>query len=37
MEPENAEEQQVIPSSKYNLNTFDENFRMDLECILELK
>ena len=35
MEPENQEEQ-VVPSSKYNLNTFDENFRMDLDCILEL-
>ena len=37
MEPLEKQEKQIVPSSKYNLSVFDENFHMDIETTLEIK
>ena len=37
MDPLEKQEKQIVPSSKYNLQVFDENFHMDIETILEIK
>ena len=37
MEPNENQEEEIVPSTKFNLQTFDENFRMEIDCILETK
>ena len=37
MDPLEKQEKQVVPSSKYNLSVFDENFHMEIETTLEIK
>ncbi len=37
MELNENKEEEIVPSTKFNLQTFDENFRMDINCILETK
>ena len=37
MVPLEKQEKQVVPSSKYNLSVFDENFHMEIETTLEIK
>ena len=37
MEPNENQEEEIVPSTKFYLQTFDENFRMDIVCILATK
>ena len=37
MELNENQEEEIVPSTKFNLQTFDENFQMDIDCILETK
>ncbi len=37
MELNENKEEEIVPSTKFNLQTFDENFRMEIDCILETK
>ena len=37
MELNENQEEEIVPSTKFNLQTIDEYFRMDINCILETK
>ena len=37
MELNENKKEEIVPSTKFNLQTIDENFRMDINCILETK